>query len=229
MKYQPGPIAGAGSGSVGSLTASRNRFGPYFRTRAIPVNPNTTRQQVIRGYLSQLTSLWVSTVTAPQRTDWETYADNVVMTDVFGAAIHLTGLNHYIRSNVPRLLAGLARVDQGPSIFDLGDYTLPTIALQATGDTVDVSFDNTDPWANEDGSAMLGYASREKAPSINFFKGPYQFFGPILGDAITPPTSPQVMGAPFPFTLGNVGFTRFNVTRADGRLSATFRTRSVCV
>lgn len=211
------------SGSVGGLTFSRNKGGAYTRARAVPINPNTPFQQIIRNAVASLSNLWVNVLTPTQRAEWDLYAANVPILNALGDPINLTGLNMYIRSNTPRLLGADPRADTGPGIFDVGEFTSPSFLTQEATDTVDVTFTDTDAWANEDNSSMMVYASRPQNPSINFFKGPYRFAAKIEGDAITPPSSPASIALPFPLIPGQRVFYRVNVTRADGRLSNPFR------
>lgn len=211
-----------GSGSLGGMTLSHNAGGMYLRARAIPTNPNTPFQQAIRGFVSALVSLWQDTLTDAERQEWITYALNVPLLNPLGEPINVSGLNMYLRGNVSRLQAALARRDPGPIVFDLGDFTNPSFAIDEPANEVDVTFTDTDDWANEDSAAMLIYASRPQAPTINYFKGPYRFAAAILGDAITPPTSPAAIALPFPVTAGQRLFFRARVTRARGRLSADF-------
>ena len=223
MKIKSALITQA-SGSIGGLTASRNRGGMYFRARATPVNPNTPQQQVIRGFVAQLASLWASTLTAAQRLAWEYYAALVYLPDALGEDRNVGGLGMYIRSNVPRLQAALPRVDTGPTIYNLGDYTEPTFTtFAAATDDFGTTFDNTDAWANEDDSAMLILSSRPQNQTINYFKGPYRYAGKIDGDAITPPTSPATISAAFAFEAAQRIFVQARISRADGRLSTPFR------
>jgi len=211
------------SGSLGGIVFSRNKGGAYVRARAIPTNPNTAQQVVVRQAVGNLANLWSNTLTAAQRAAWKNYADNVPVVNALGDSIILTGLNMYTRSNVPIIQAGLTRVDAAPTVFNLGDYTEPSIAIDATDDEIDVTFDNTDAWANEDDAAMLVYASRPVAASINYFKGPYRYAGKIDGDGATPPTSPAAISLPWAVEAGQKVFAKIAVVRADGRLSYPFR------
>lgn len=212
------------SGSVGGVTASRNAGGAYFRQRALPVNPNSVYQQAVRGYFSQLAAAWGGTLTEAQRNAWTSYAENTPVTNRIGDSIVLSGLAMYQRSNVARLQAGLARVDDGPGTFGLPEFTgVSWDPPDAAADTVDVNFTNTDVWANEDGGALLVYASRPQSPSINYFKGPYRFMGSVAGNGTTAPTSPATMTLPFVTTAGQKIFFYARCTEADGRLSSTFR------
>jgi hypothetical protein len=222
MRFKSGVLAEA-SGSVGGYTYSHNAGGQYIRQRSIPTDPNTSQQQAVRSSIAQLVNAWVNALTADQRAAWNTYAANTPISDVFGDPRNRSGINHYCRSNTPILQAALTRVDDGPTVFNLGDYTEPSVAFDAAADEVDVTFDNTDDWANEDGAAMLVYCSRPQNPSVNFFKGPYRYAGKIAGDGETPPTSPASIALPFDVAAGQKVFARIVVVRADGRLSTPFR------
>lgn len=212
------------SGSVGGLTYSHNRGGMYTRGRTIPTNPNSPQQQAVRGFVATLTSTWLNVLTAAERTQWDAYAAQVPLLDRLGEPRNVGGLAMYVRSNVPRLQAGLARVDPGAFPFNLGEFTNPSFGncLAAT-DVFDVTFDNSDDWANENGAAMTVLASRPQNPSINYFKGPYRYAGLIAGDAITPPTSPATITLPFGVEIGQRIFVMIRVTRVDGRLALPFR------
>lgn len=211
------------SGSLGGVTGSHNFSGYYLRARVVPVNPNTSQQQTVRNAMAVLSTRWVETLTAAQRLAWEVYASAVEVKNALGDSIALTGLNHYIRSNVPRIQSALPIVDDGPTVYTLASFTDPTFALDEPNDEVDVTFTNTDDWANEDDAAMLVYASRPQSPSINYFKGPYRYATKIEGDGVTPPTSPAAIPLPFVCTTGQRVFFKAEVTRADGRLSPYFR------
>lgn len=222
MKFK-GTIIGQASGSYASNTFSHNRGGQYVRNRAVPVNPNTSFQQVIRGFVTLLTANWQSLLTATQRAAWDVYAEQVPLADTLGEARNAGGLGMYVRSNVGRLQAGLARIDNAPTVFNLGSFTNPTVAsVSASADTASIAFTNSDPWATSVGGAMLVFASRPQNASINYFAGPYRFAAAIAG-AATPPTSPAVVNLPFPVGVGNRVFFQFRVTQVDGRYSGTFR------
>lgn len=217
------------SGSIGGMTGSHNRGGMYLRSRTIPTDPATTYQTVLRAYMAQLAALWTGTLTVAQRAAWDVYASNVTLPNPLGDEIHLTGLNHYIRSNLPRLQASVARVDAAPTTFDLGDFAPPTgITGDATANEVDVAFVDTDDWVDEDGAHMLVFSSREQNMSKMYFKGPYRYAGKIAGDSVTPPTTPAAITSPFALTADNAVFSMVRVSRADGRLSAPFRTKGAC-
>lgn len=208
------------SGSAGATVYSRNRYGAYIRARSVPVNPNTDRQVSVRNVLRSLAIAWENTLTQQQRDEWTTYAANVSWQNRLGQVVTLTGLNHYVRSNTPRLQVGMAAVNDGPKIFNLGtaELALGCTASEAT-QQAPITFDSTRTWCSEDGAAEIFSAGIPQNASIAFFGGPYRIIGPTLGDSGTPPTSPATVNWPWPFADGQRLWLRSRISRADGRLS----------
>lgn len=212
------------SGSVGGLTFSHNAGGMYTRARATPTNPNTSFQQAVRNAMTTLLGVWNVVLTTAQRNGWSDYAADTPVTNRLGDPINLSGLSMFMRSNVPRVQAGLSPVIVRPPFNNFGPA--PTITLasasEATQD-VDVWFDNPDGWTSENGSALLVRMSRPQSVTVNFFKGPYRLADAILGDSNTPPTSPETVNFPFFSPEDSVVHVIARLTRADGRLSPVFR------
>lgn len=230
MKFKS-TFLGQASGSLNGSTFSRNRFGPYVRTRAVPVNPNTAYQVALRAVFAALVTRWTETLTDAQRDAWTLYAANVPVVGPLGDPQYLTGQNWYIGCNTPRLqakgkiaLSSIDVVDDGPTTYDRGTFTTPTPTLsEASG--LSTAFNNGDDWANEDDAFLLVYEGRPMSPTRNFFKGPFRLVGLAEGDSGTPPTSPLALSAS---TLTNLGYTvtegqgvsvKYVVCRGDGRLS----------
>lgn len=219
------------SGSLDGQVFSHNRGGPYMRNRAIPTNPGTTPQQVVRQLLAQLSNVWATTLTAAQRAAWDAYAEAVPLPNALGEPRNVGGIGMFIRSNLPRGQSGyddLPRVDSGPTVYTLGDFTAPTFSdMEVTDSTFDVSFEGADDWTSEDDAAMLVYVSRGVNPARNYFKGPYRYAGAILGNSVLAPTNPTTLTSPFAYANGQSVFYRVRVTRADGRLASSFRGNGV--
>jgi len=220
------------SGKQGGIVWSRNRSGAYVRNRAVPVNPNTDRQVAVRNLVRGLAIAWQTVLTQDQRDGWDLYADNVVWKGVLGQDVTLTGLNHFIRSNTPRLLCSVARVDDAPGVFNLteAEQSLGCSASEATQQLI-VTFDDTAAWCDEDDAFQVVYMGIPKNPSIKFFGGPWRQIACILGDAITPPASPAPgAGTPgWPFVAGQRIWIRTRIGRADGRVSEFARTNFLSI
>jgi len=214
-------------GSIGGQTASCNRFGNYLRARITPVNPQSSRQNVVRAIIQLLSQAWSNILTQAQRDAWEVYASNIVRQNKLGAQIFLTGFNHYIRSNTPILQALDTRVDIGPVNLSLppGD-PLMIGTVDEAGQQISVAFDDTFDWVDQDDGHMFLYMSEPKRAGTNFIGGPFRFAGAIDGDSTTPPTSPTVISVPFPVAESQVVVVRARISEEDGRLSDLFRSQS---
>lgn len=222
MKFKSALVTSV-SGSIGGMTGSHNKGGMYFRARAIPTNPASTYQVAVRNALAQLVVRWGEILTQTQRDQWNVYAFNTPVTNALGDSVQRSGQQMYLRGNIVRLQNGLALADDGPAEYNLGSFTSPSFAIDTANNEVDVTFENTDEWANEDDAAMIVAASRPQSVGTSFFKGPYRIAGQIDGDGTTPPTSPAAIALPFPVVAGDRVFLRAVVSRADGRLSSPFR------
>ena len=95
------------SGSQASTTASRNRFGQYNRTRAMPTQPRTDAQIAVRGQLVDCSKAWGSLSDA-QRAAWSAFADAHPRTDSLGQSIALTGHQMFVGVNTLNLQVGEA-------------------------------------------------------------------------------------------------------------------------
>lgn len=223
MIYKSNIITQA-SGSVGGTTYAHNQGGLYMRARAIPTNPATKYQTEVRDAIRSLTVRWSQTLTAAQRQAWQTYAINVPLPNALGDSRTIGAIAMYTRSNVPRLQAGLAVVDDGPTVMvlpDTGDVTIDITAGEPA--SASVSYNDSHDWVSEDGAALLVYSSRPQSPAVNYFKGPWRYAGSILGNSETSPDSPQTVTLAFDATTTNHVFTYSRLTRADGRLSSLYR------
>lgn len=171
------------SGSIGASTYSHNRYGQYIRARSIPVNPNTTRQVDVRNTMRALTIGWSTILTQDQRDAWTVYAHNITWLNALSDSVFLTGLNHYVRSNVPRILCGIDRQDDAPCILTLAipEQQLGFTASEAT-QILSVTFDATADWALEDDGFQIVYMGIPKPGSTEFFNGPWRRICCILGE-----------------------------------------------
>jgi hypothetical protein len=220
MLYKSSLLSQA-SGSLDGTVFSHNRGGRYTRRRAIPTNPQTGLQTTVRNALAVLSAGWASLSTA-NKALWNEYAANVAMTNRLGDTIYLTGQQHYIRSNVPRIQIGEAPISAGPTTYNLGDFTLPTfIAVTGPPLKIDVTIEPLDDWACETGSFMIIQQGLTQSPGCNFFKAPFRLLGHIDGDDLGGIVNPTTFSTPvFTLTAGNKTWLRARVSRLDGRLSA---------
>jgi hypothetical protein len=212
------------SGSIAGNTFARNRYGSYVRSRIKPINPNTSRQQTVRNCLSDLTSRWSQVLTATQRTSWNLYAASLAMTNKFGETMHLSGCNHYLRSNSILMANAKTPVDAGPTLFELPatDSTM-TVTGSETTQLITINFDDTLDWAGETGAFMALFQGSPQNAQRNFFNGPWRSLGLLIGSTTTPIESPQTKTAQFVITAAQRVWIYARIMRADGRVSTPFR------
>lgn len=221
IKYGGGIIGM--SGSIAGNTFARNRSGNYVRARTKPVNPNTSRQTLIRSALSELVERWSQTLTAGQRTAWNLYASSVAMTNKLGETIYLTGFNHYIRSNVIRNRVGLGVVDAGPTTFEIPGAD-PGFSITASEATQEITFayDDTMDWADENGGWLVLFQGQPQNPQRNYFGGPWRYCSIVEGVNGAPPAGPKVGAVTFAIAELQHQWAYARIIRADGRMSNPF-------
>lgn len=235
MKYTPGIMTGTMSGSAGAVVASHNRSGAYLRTRAIPTNPNSTRQQAVRSAFGTAIQAWTQTLTEAQRTAWGIYAENVPVLDALGNSINLSAQNMYVRTNTARINAGLASIAAAPTTYNTGepvssfesttDSFLDSIGLSMGETTMDTTV-RVVGGASDDGD-MLIYLGPPRNQTVQFDKGPFQLCAVLeLASAATFVAWSTVLtsllsdnGTP---TAGERRCIRFRNAYDDGRLSQDF-------
>lgn len=118
------------SGSVAGTTSSRNRFGQYRRTRATPVNPNSSAQGSARSRLANQAAAWRA-LTQTQREGWDSLGSQMLRTDSLGQQYSLTGFQAFCSVNSNLAAAGEATVSAAPAIVTPGTLATATITLTA--------------------------------------------------------------------------------------------------
>ena len=118
------------SGSQAGTTAGRNRFGQYERSRAIPVNPSSGAQGLVRARMTTNSTAWRA-LTAAQRAGWAGLGLNMVRSDSLGQSYTLQGNQAYASVNNNRALSGLAPIADAPAIATPVNIITATLTLSA--------------------------------------------------------------------------------------------------
>lgn len=209
-------------GSIGGTVFARNRSGAYARNRTKPVDPCSSRQVSVRAIMTMMYGMW-ALLTAAQRTAWSTFANNVTVSNRLGESITLSGFNMFTKTVAAMKTAGLAPVTTAPTVFALPSQSTAIVPTpDASSKNYSIAFDNTESWATEIGGALLISEGLPQNPTVNFYKGPFQYLGKIAG-ATTAPTSPAVIASNNTMATGQRVWLSCRVLRADGRLSNPFR------
>lgn len=216
-------------GSIAGTVFSRNSSGNYARAKTTPINPNTGLQQAVRAAMAFLTDMWGQTLTAGQRTAWNLYASSVSVLNRIGETTHISGFNHFIRSNMIRKQLNQTLIADGPTVFEIpASDPLFSITASETTQFFSSIFDNTMDWADEDGAMWFQFGGTPQNAQVNFFDGPWRIFGLILGANGNPPSSPQTGASPFAISELQHVWSYARISRADGRLSEKFRADTFC-
>lgn len=211
-------IIASASGSVGGLTLLHSRGGLTLRARAVPVNPRKPAQDVVRGLLRYLANYWIENLSIKQRARWDTYAANTPRPNALGHHINVGGLAMWIRSQLPRVQAGLSFSKNAPTQYRTGSFTpVVGVTVASIAQRLIITFDNNDAWARAAGSAMLMFIGRPQNQTINRHRGSYRYSGRLDGNPLFPPTSPANFPVPFRVEIGHKVFFRVAVTLSDGR------------
>jgi UPF0716 family protein affecting phage T7 exclusion len=118
------------SGSKEGITASRNRFGQYIRTRAIPVNPASFAQGAVRARMAGNSAAY-RLLTSAQRAGWSDLGLMMTRSDSLGQSYALQGNQAYASINNNNLAAGAAVVADAPAIATPVALATVTITLSA--------------------------------------------------------------------------------------------------
>lgn len=216
-------------GSIGGNTYSRNRYGAYVRARVTPVNPQSSRQSAVRALMADVSQAWFASLTLANRDAWGQYASNVPEKNKLGETIFFSGFNQYVASNMAAQNGGLPAIAAGPTIYTKpGEDSLFDATGSAATQNLDVTFDDTRAWVDEDDAGMIIQMGLPQNDSIQFFDGPWRHADTILGDGTTAPTTPATVAAPFVISESQKVWARGRIIRADGRLSDWFRADFIC-
>lgn len=138
MIYTSQILVGA-SGSVNGLTFSRNKGGWYTKAKAVPTNPNSSRQQATRAQLGSFAGKWSNDLTQAQRDAWNAFAQAHTIKNALGEDIFINGINWWIMFNTRLFDAGLAGQAWPPILMAPPSLTTFSCDISAAN-TVDVTF-----------------------------------------------------------------------------------------
>jgi hypothetical protein len=150
------------SGSYQDHTSSRNRFGQYKRSRATPVNPNSTYQSQARSRLSSNAANWRA-ITSTQRAGWTSLGSMITRNDPLGQTYTLTGFQAYLMVNNNNLNAGNAIVAEAPAIVT--PEGILTLVVTLTAAVFSLAYTTT-PLAA--GARLFVFASPQRSAGRNF-------------------------------------------------------------
>lgn len=207
-------------GSIAGMTFSRNKSGAIIRARVKPVNPKAPRQEHARTIVSNLAAFWHTDLSVVNRGLWETYAAAVPMKNKLGETIHLSGFNHFIRTNCPQLQLAEDIIEPGPDTLSLmgKDETTVVSEENIAGQTFTFTFDDTGWGPGADLKYWLAfYMGQPQLVSRQTYHGPWRFMsaaGTVAGALGT-----QQLPAEYAFAEGQKVWFQARMISQSGRTS----------
>lgn len=218
MKY----LGDTQSGSKGGTTASRNRFGQYYRRRAVPVQPRTPAQLNQRARFSTNAAAWRN-LTDAQRAGWLSLGLQITRTDALGQVYTLNGFMAYCSVNNNNLDAGNPAVSDAPIVTTPLDIATATITLTAAA--FSVAYTATPLGA---GVRLFIFASPQMSAGRNF-NGNYTLIAVTAAAAASPHNLLAAYTAKYGVpVVGNKVFLSL-VTYEAGFMSSPFNVAQVVV
>lgn len=210
------PIHGDMSGSVGDNVFSHNKGGRYVRTRAIPINPTSTKQTAARASLGSIAASW-NTLTDLQRTAWKDWAALNPVVNRLGLPQIVSGINAFIQCNARLQQQGFAfnadpPVNPGPAQFDTPSAT-PTAP-----DSIDVDVASGTLGTGEQ---LLLWMTLPALPG----RDPNFNQARLVGYSAVAATFPITFTTPYPFAAGNEFNAYVQRMSADGLVSPVQKIR----
>jgi len=202
------------------MVFARNKSGPYIRNRTKPVNPKSVRQETARTIVSNLAAFWHTDLSVVNRGLWETYAAAVAMKNKLGETIHLSGFNHFIRTNCTQLQLTEAIIEPAPFTLSLMGKDETTVCSEEdiAGQTFTFTFDDTGWGPGADLKYWLAfYQGQPQLISRQTYHGPFRFMsaaGTVAGGAGT-----QQLPAEYSFAEGQKVWFRARMISQSGRMS----------
>jgi hypothetical protein len=167
------------SGSYQGMTASRNRFGQYMRTRASPVQPRSVAQLNQRARLTTNAAAWRG-ITDAQRAGWLSLGLSISRTDSLGQTYTLNGFAAYCSVNNNLLDGGDAAVSDAPAIVTPPD--LATVTVTLTNAAFSVAYTATPLGA---GVKLFCWVSPQRSAGVAF-NGDYRLLTVTAAAAASP-------------------------------------------
>ncbi len=208
------PLLAILSGSVGGNTWARNKGGLYLKMKASPVNPNSGRQQAVRGFLSTASGDW-SGLDVAQRIAWAVWADEHPLEDPLGQSYTLTGHQAYVWHATRVLDQGLVALGDPPA--GPVPNALTSIGVAFTSDTaIDVTFLPTPLAADE---ALFAW----QGPPQGLTGDPNRAQSRLIGYTAQAATSPQSLTLPMTVSSGFTSNFWVGIINAEGQVGPALK------
>jgi len=198
-----GALATDARGKIGGIVYSKNRNGAYVRTKVSPTQALTDRRSTIHERLAGLAQYWSGILTPDQVAAWNAFSMNNPVTDIFGRAQHLSGIQTFVRCNGVILNCGGTQIDDPPPDLSISPLitAVPTLTAGAP-DIASLAYTPTPAGAN----IKVQVFATQPLPSGRTFTKPFlRWIGASAANAASPYNFAAAYLAKFgAMTAGNV-------------------------
>lgn len=152
------------SGKLGGQVFSKNRGGAYIRTKATPLNPQTTAQMSVRGIFASISSGW-SGLTEASRQSFNNLVSSYARTDIFGDLRNPSGKNLFQRLNQNLVISGQAQITVCGQPQEVPFANLAEVTLNDALSEINVTYTG-----NTSGSKVVVWATPPLSAGTSFVK-----------------------------------------------------------
>lgn len=210
------PILGELSGKISANVFSHNTGATYVRGKSVPVNRNSTRQQLARAALATVSAAWAS-LTDTQRTLWKQWAALHPIVDRLGNSVVLSGQGAFCQLNARVRNLGLAIQTSPPPANLTANFSSALVALTGPATAV-LTFTATPLPAGVRAELLL-------APGTGSGRDPNMRSAKWAGATAAAATSPATIVCAVPFTSGAIVNTYVRLTDQYGQSTVPLKNR----
>lgn len=128
-----GALAQDVRGSLAGTVFSRNRGGAYVREKVSPIQPLSPFSAITREVFRAVSQRWACVLTPGQRYDWDGWAEDHPVVNVFGDSIILGGIAAFQLINARLRQVNAGWLDDPPTDFTSEDLGICSITATVSG------------------------------------------------------------------------------------------------
>jgi hypothetical protein len=202
------------SGKLGGQVFSKNRGGAYIRTKATPLNPQTTAQMTIRGIFASISSAW-SGLTEASRQSFNNLVSSYARTDIFGDLRNPSGKNLFQRLNQNLVISGQPQITTCVQPSEVPFANLSAVTLDSASPAIDLTYNG-----NTTGSKVVVWATPPLSAGTSFVKNKLRQIAVTAGaDGATVDLYPEYIAKFGAFADDNNIYFGVRVINANGQAS----------
>ena len=186
---QLGPMVSGIKGSIGGTTYAKTRYGFIAKSKSQPVNPSSSLQTIVRGWMTEAVANWKTTLSDTEIDTW-IHGAQLHKRSHIGIGFELSGINLYCACYVALKKAGETPPSECTIFEGAPEIILPTIATVVASGKKEIT-----AWTGTiTTQRLLVYATNGVSIGIRYKSVPFvftdvvdsTFIGPDLIDVVYP-------------------------------------------